>query len=76
MAKVATPAQGNVGTIRRKCLICGERWDASHPNDPNTLFCPMCEQALRELIEERRNSELGMVRTDAADNALYSNERR
>ena len=51
MAKKQT-IQGDVGTIRRRCIICGERWDAGHPNDPNTLFCPECLEKLKLMLKE------------------------
>lgn len=56
-SKTATTNQGNVGSIRRRCLVCGERWDAKHPNDPNTMFCPECEEILRAMINERREDK-------------------
>ena len=45
--------QGAVGSIRRRCIICGERWDAGHPNDPNTLFCPECLEKLKLMLKEK-----------------------
>lgn len=50
-------ARGTVGFIRRKCLVCGERWDAPHPNDPNTLFCPDCTKLLRIAINKAKEAE-------------------
>lgn len=43
--------QGAVGTIGRRCVLCGKRWDAKHPNDPN-IFCERCTEKLRELTAE------------------------
>ena len=50
-----TRIQGAVGTIRRRCIICGERWDAGHPNDPNTLFCPECLEHLKAIMSKEEN---------------------
>lgn len=57
MAKTDLLAQGAVGTIRRRCLICGARWDAKHPNDLNTLFCPECLEPLIKVIEREKKGE-------------------
>lgn len=38
MAKTEMLIQGSVGTIGRRCIVCGTRWDAKHPNDVNTLL--------------------------------------
>ena len=44
--------QGHVGSIGRRCIICGNRWDAPHPNDVNTMFCPDCLKTLKTRIEK------------------------
>lgn len=58
MAKTEMLIQGHVGTIGRRCIVCGQRWDAKHPNDPNTLFCPDCLYWLTKVIDKERGNNI------------------
>lgn len=58
MAKTEMLIQGHVGTIGRRCIVCGARWDAKHPNDLNTLFCPECLMLLKNVITNEHRKEL------------------
>lgn len=61
MAKTEMLIQGSVGTIGRRCIICDARWDAKHPNDVNTLFCPECLEVLQRLIKWKGDNENGSM---------------
>lgn len=42
--------------IGRTCMVCGEIFVLTHPNDPR-MFCEDCQTALCEMIRKYKNEQ-------------------